>query len=234
MFALHAAGAPQIAHDCSWERGCFSHVEGHKSNSIACSFSPVRPRRRGAFAPVRRSSRTSGRGRREAPTAPVPSAAPARCDGCASAYSATMNGAVARLRLHAIAGASPETVAAGLLELGPSRPPSRRRPSARERRMAPSTSRRGKRRAIVSGSLGRPGIGAAAGAARHLPTALTKRKRTSVGKPVVCNSALARIAPMSLAFVEPLRGESVRRASAYCTYGCTAEAGRGQSHPRPP
>ena len=147
VFALHAAGAPQIAHDCSWERGCFSHVEGHKSNSIACSFSPVRPRRRGAFAPVRRSSRTSGRGRREAPTAPAPSAAPARCDGCASAYSATMNGAVARLRLHAIAGASPETVAAGLLELGPSRPPSRRRPSARERRMAPSTSRRGKRRA---------------------------------------------------------------------------------------
>jgi hypothetical protein len=50
------------------------------------------------------------------------------------------------LRLRAIADASPETVTAGLLELGPSRPPSRRRPSARERRMAPSTSRRCRRR----------------------------------------------------------------------------------------
>ena len=96
VFALHAAGAPQIAHDCSWERGCFSHVEGYKSNSIARSFSPVRPRRRGAFAPARRVCRTCGRGQREAPTPPAPSAAPARCDGCASAYSATMNGAVAR------------------------------------------------------------------------------------------------------------------------------------------
>jgi hypothetical protein len=41
--------------------------------------------------------------------------------------------------------ASPETVAAGLLDLELSRSPSRRRPSARERRMAPSTSRRSKR-----------------------------------------------------------------------------------------
>ena len=78
VFALHAAGAPQIAHDYSWERGCFSHVEGYKSNSIARSFSPVRPRRRGAFAPARRVCRTCGRGQREAPTPPAPSAAPAR------------------------------------------------------------------------------------------------------------------------------------------------------------
>ena len=47
-FALHAAGAPQIAHDCSWERGCFSHVEGHKSNSIGCSV--CRARSQGRWA----------------------------------------------------------------------------------------------------------------------------------------------------------------------------------------
>jgi hypothetical protein len=46
---------------------------------------------------------------------------------------------------HDIAAASPETVTASLLDLEPSRSPSRRRPSARERRMAPS--RRCRRRA---------------------------------------------------------------------------------------
>jgi len=186
VFALHAAGAPQIAHDCSWERGCFSHVEGYKSNSIARSFSPVRPRRRGAFAPARRVCRTCGRGQREAPTPPAPSAAPARCDGCASAYSATMNGAVARPQRGCLSapapgdfpsrcerrralwsagltpvidGAmsprigrhrwrSPRADAASLLDLGPPLLPGRR-PSARERRMAPSTSRRSKRPLIV-------------------------------------------------------------------------------------
>ena len=119
----------------------------------------------------------------------APSAAPARCDGNAGAYSATDGGPMqdmsppqrvafrhprrgvflARckaaafrkrgpwgrtpsvtvghvplggLRLGDITAAPPETVAAGLLDLEPSRSPSRRRPSARGRQMGPSTSRR--------------------------------------------------------------------------------------------
>src|SRR5262245_32013106 len=52
-------------------------------------------------------------------------------------------------RLSDITAASPETVAAGLLGLKPSRSPPRRRPSARERRMAPSTSCRSRRPPIV-------------------------------------------------------------------------------------
>jgi hypothetical protein len=61
----------------------------------------------------------------------------------------------------AIADGRPLTTDPGLLDLGPSRPPSRRRPFARERRMAPSTSVAANGTRIISGSPTAPGISAA-------------------------------------------------------------------------
>jgi hypothetical protein len=49
IFALHAAGAPQIARVRSWERGRFSHVGNHKSNSIQASLLPLLSERRCAY-----------------------------------------------------------------------------------------------------------------------------------------------------------------------------------------
>src|SRR5262245_39948127 len=61
-------------------------------------------------------------------------------------------GASAPLHDGAIAGSPAVAYAAVPLELEPSGSPSRRRPSARERRMGPSTSRRRRRRRIVASS----------------------------------------------------------------------------------
>jgi len=75
------------------------------------------------------------------------------------------------LGLGAIAGAPPETVTASLLDLEPSRSPSRRRSPVHGRRMAPSMSRRNKRRHQLNDAR----TGGDKCAHRFSPSSLTER-----------------------------------------------------------